>query len=375
MATSAIGPGFLTQTSRFTEQLLTSFGFVIIISLLLDIGAQLNIWRVISVTGKRAQDLTSSVVPGMGIILALLIGFGGLVFNIGNIGGTGLGLNALTGINIKIGACFSAGIALFVFWNKNSARLMDHLVRILGLMMILFTLFIAFSAGPPLGSAIYHSFLPEKIDTLTIITLVGGTVGGYISFAGAHRLVDAGITGKENLKAVTRSAVNGILLTSLMRYILFLAVLGVVVRGFVLDPSNPAASVFRHASGEAGFRFFGFVMWSAAITSVIGASYTSVTFFRTLHPFIEKYHRWIVTCFILVSLVIFLIKGNAVNLLIMAGAVNGFILPIALAFILIASRKESIRNMYQTPFWLEVFGWLVVATMSWMGISTLAGYI
>ena len=28
MATSAIGPGFLTQTSLFTEQLLTSFGFV-----------------------------------------------------------------------------------------------------------------------------------------------------------------------------------------------------------------------------------------------------------------------------------------------------------------------------------------------------------
>lgn len=372
MATSAIGPGFLTQTSKFTEQLLTSFGFVIIISLLLDIGAQLNIWRIISVTNKRAQDLTNSVIPGMGIILAVLIGFGGLVFNIGNIGGTGLGLNALTGIDIKIGACFSAAIALFVFWNKNSARLMDNLVRLLGLLMIVFTSFIAFSAGPPVGSAIYHSFFPEKIDSLTIITLVGGTVGGYISFAGAHRLVDARITGSQNLNAVTRSAVNGILVTSLMRYILFLAVLGVVVNGLVLDPLNPAASVFRHASGEAGFRFFGFVMWSAAITSVIGASYTSVSFFRTLHPYIEKNHRQIVTLFVLVSLIIFLIKGNAAKLLIMAGAVNGFILPVALTFILIASRKNEIRKIYKTPFWLEIFGWLVVAAMLWMGILTLA---
>ncbi|HET9434849.1 MAG TPA: hypothetical protein VFO37_13870, partial [Chitinophagaceae bacterium] len=49
MATSAIGPGFLTQTSLFTEQLLTSFGFVILISILLDIGAQINIWRIVSV--------------------------------------------------------------------------------------------------------------------------------------------------------------------------------------------------------------------------------------------------------------------------------------------------------------------------------------
>ena len=57
MATSAIGPGFLTQTSLFTEQLLSSFGFVILISILLDIGAQLNIWRIITVSEKRAQDL------------------------------------------------------------------------------------------------------------------------------------------------------------------------------------------------------------------------------------------------------------------------------------------------------------------------------
>src|SRR3954471_10251522 len=101
MATSAIGPGFLTQTSKFTEQLLTSFGFVILISLLLDIGAQVNIWRIITVSNKRAQDLANDLLPGLGIALALLIGFGGLVFNIGNIAGTGLGLNALTGIDTK----------------------------------------------------------------------------------------------------------------------------------------------------------------------------------------------------------------------------------------------------------------------------------
>ena len=39
---------------------------------------------------------------------------------------------------------------------------------------------------------------------MAIITLVGGTVGGYISFAGAHRLLDAGLGGKENTKEVGR---------------------------------------------------------------------------------------------------------------------------------------------------------------------------
>ena len=48
MATSAIGPGFFTQSFLFTEQLMASMGFVILVSIITDIGAQVNIWRVIA---------------------------------------------------------------------------------------------------------------------------------------------------------------------------------------------------------------------------------------------------------------------------------------------------------------------------------------
>ena len=104
MATSAIGPGFLTQTTVFTQQLAASFGFVILISVLLDIGAQLNIWRIIAVTEMRAQLIANTMVPGLGYVLAGLIVIGGLAFNIGNIGGCGLGLEVLTGLNSLYGS-------------------------------------------------------------------------------------------------------------------------------------------------------------------------------------------------------------------------------------------------------------------------------
>ena len=107
MATSAIGPGFLTQTTVFTQQLAASFGFVIVLSILLDIGAQLNIWRVITMSELRAQDLANKVLPGLGYFLAALIVLGGLAFNIGNIAGSGLGLNVLTGLDTKYGAIIS----------------------------------------------------------------------------------------------------------------------------------------------------------------------------------------------------------------------------------------------------------------------------
>lgn len=374
MATSAIGPGFLTQTTKFTAELFASFGFVILISLFLDIGAQVNIWRIIAVSNKRAQDIANIVFPGLGIALAILIGFGGLVFNIGNLAGTGLGLNALTGMDVKIGAVFSCLIALGIFWYKQAGKAIDIFVKVLGIMMIGFTAYIAFSSQPPVAEALYRTVWPEVIDELKIITLVGGTVGGYISFAGAHRLLDAGIQGKAALPQVTRSSVTGILITSVMRFVLFFAVLGVVWHGGKLNIANPAGSVFQIAAGDVGYRFFGFVMWCAAITSVVGASYTSISFFKTLHPAIEKNSRLIVSLFIITSTVIFVFLGNPVNLLIAAGAVNGIILPLALSLILIAAGKKKIVGNYRHPLWMKIAGWIVVAAMSWMGGKIIFDY-
>lgn len=87
MATSSIGPGFLTQTTVFTQQLAASFGFVILISLILDIVAQVNVWRIIAVSGMRGQEIANKVFPGLGVVLAIMIVIGGLAFNIGNVAG------------------------------------------------------------------------------------------------------------------------------------------------------------------------------------------------------------------------------------------------------------------------------------------------
>jgi Mn2+/Fe2+ NRAMP family transporter len=371
MATSAIGPGFLTQTSLFTEQLLASFGFVILISILLDIGTQINIWRIVSVSENRAQDIANKIFPGLGFFLAFLIAFGGLIFNIGNIAGCGLGVNVLTGLDPKYGAIISCVIALGIFWYKEAGKLIDGFAKWLGLIMIGLTVYVAVASHPPIGEALYRTIWPEKIDVMKIVTLVGGTVGGYISFAGAHRLLDAGIKGKENLRHVTRSAVSGILITSVMRFVLFLAALGVVWGGVKLAKENPAASLFQSAAGELGYKFFGIVIWIAAITSVVGASFTSVSFWKTLHPVVFKNEKIIISFFIIASTIIFVSIGNPVQLLIFAGAANGIILPIALAVILIAATKSSIMKGYKHPLWMKIVGWLVVIAMSWMSILSI----
>lgn len=252
MATSAVGPGFLTQTAVFTESLLASFGFVIFISILLDIGAQLNVWRIISVSGLRGQEIANKVLPGLGFVVAIFIVIGGLAFNIGNIGGAGLGVNVVLGIDPTVGALISAAFAIFIFLSKEAGAAMDRIVNVLGALLVLLIGYVMFVSQPPMGEAIYRTFVPLELDVYAIITIVGGTVGGYITFSGGHRLLDAGIKGKESIPEVKRTAVLGISVASLVRILLFLAVLGVVSQGVSLDPSNPAATVFQSAAGDIG---------------------------------------------------------------------------------------------------------------------------
>ncbi|HYC52966.1 MAG TPA: NRAMP family divalent metal transporter [Gemmatimonadaceae bacterium] len=370
MATSAIGPGFLTQTAVFTQSLGASFAFAILVSIVVDLVAQLNIWRVLTVSGQHAQDVANRVAPGLGWGLAALVAIGGLAFNIGNIGGTGLGLNALTGMDPLIGAALSAVVAIAVFVVPQAGRAMDGFAKSLGLVMIALALYVAIASRPPVGDAVRAMVMPEHIDVLSIVAIVGGTVGGYITFAGAHRLIDAGIIGAARLGDVTRSATLAIGVASLMRTILFLGALGVVARGVALDATNPPADVFRQAAGNVGYRLFGLVMWAAAITSVVGSAYTSVSFLRTLGRSIDRHWRSVTIAFIVLSTTVFLFVGRPVKVLIAVGALNALVLPLGLAAMLIASRRRAIVGEYRHAGWLLVAGVVVTLGMAALGAYT-----
>ena len=371
MATSAIGPGFITQTATFTAKMGAAFAFGILASILIDFVVQLNVWRIVSLTRMRASDLANKAIPGSGYVLAVLVIFGGLVFNVGNIAGAGLGLNALMGLDAKWGGSLSALLAIGIFLSHRAGLAVDRLIVVLGLVMIGMTLFVAFASNPPLGEALYQTVLPDQINFATITTIVGGTVGGYITYAGAHKLLDRGTTGVENLEAVTKAALSGIMVTGLMRYILFLAILGVVASGVVIDTSgqgaNPAAQAFQAAAGQIGLRVFGLILWAASITSVIGAAYTSISFITVFKPNItEQGRNRATTVFIALSLLIFVLMGTApAALLLFAGGFNGLILPIGLSiFIYVGWRRSDLMDGYHYPRWLLVLG-AVTCLLTW----------
>ena len=372
MATSAIGPGFMTQTAVFTKDMGATFGFVILVSVIMSFVAQLNVWRVLAVSKMRGQDIANNVLPGLGYFITFLVCLGGLAFNIGNVGGAALGFQVLFDLDLKIAALVSGALGVIIFSFKSASKLMDKLTQVLGAMMILLIGYVAFSTNPPVGSAIKETFIPSSINLMAIITLIGGTVGGYIMFSGGHRLIDAGIVGEENLPQVNKSAILGMSVATIVRVFLFLAVLGVVSLGNQLDAGNPAADAFKIAAGTVGYKIFGLVFLAAALTSIVGAAYTSVSFLKTFFKFVKDYENFFIIGFIIVSTLILIFLGKPVKLLVLAGSLNGLILPITLAITLIASKKQDIVGKYKHSNVLFFLGWIVVIVTAYIGVKSLS---
>ena len=385
MATSAIGPGFITQTATFTVTLGAAFAFGILASIVIDFIVQQNIWRGVTLTKMHSSEIANATIPGSGYLLAILVIFGGLIFNIGNIAGAGLGLNALVGLDPKWGGLISALLAIYIFSSRKASTFIDRLIIGLGVVMIGLTLFVAIASNPPVGEALRQSVLPDTVDFAMITTIVGGTVGGYICYAGAHRLLDKGAVGIENIKVVSSAATKGILVVGLMRYILFLAILGVVASGVTIDISghaaNPASQAFQAAAGNFGLRIFGLILWAAALTSVIGAAYTSMSFLTAFKSSITERQRNVATIiFIAVSLIVYLSMGTApAALLVFAGGFNGLILPIGLTlFVYIGWKRSDLMSGYHYPRWLLWSG-VVTCALTWymgaMSVGAIFNYL
>jgi Mn2+/Fe2+ NRAMP family transporter len=113
------------------------------------------------------------------------------------------------------------------------------------------------------------------------------------------------------------------------------------------------------------------VMWAAAITSVVGSAYTSVSFLRSVSRHIDRAPGRAIIAFIVVSAAIFLAVGRPVAILVLVGAINGLILPVSLGAMLIAAHRVRIMGDYRHPVWLTLAGVIVAVAMAALGVRAI----
>lgn len=375
MATTSVGPGFLTQTAVFTNIYKVDMAFPVFASMFITFGIVMNLWRIVGVSGLRIQDIANKVAPGMGYAVGILLALGAVAFNFGNVSGAALGINVLTGIDTTWGALFTGLVGSLLFVVHNASKRMDQMARYLGLFMIILIAYVAMTSLPPMGETLTAAVMPSDFSSLLLptLTIVGGAVGGY--YTGAQRLVDIGLQGKENIPSIKTAAWAGISIAVVIRILLFLAVFGVISAGAVLDSSNPAADAFRQGAGETGYFIFGLVLFVASITSVVGNSYMAISLIKTLFPTVARNEKVWCVAFILVTSLGTVTMNMPILLLMLAGLVNSIILPIVLGMVLAATRRKDIIGDYKHPMYLTAIGVTIVVVMAASSVTNIGNFV
>jgi Mn2+/Fe2+ NRAMP family transporter len=121
-----------------------------------------------------------------------------------------------------------------------------------------------------------------------------------------------------------------------------------------------------------GYRVFGVVMWAAAATSIVGASYTSVSFLRSMSPFVERHVRACAILFVACSTTIFLSVGRPVQVLVLVGTLNALVLPLGLGAMLVGAHRRAVVGEYRHPAWLTAAGVLTAALTALLALRLLA---
>ncbi|WP_318400048.1 NRAMP family divalent metal transporter [Photobacterium leiognathi] len=375
MATTSVGPGFLTQTAVFTNIYKIDMAFPVFASMFITFGIVMNLWRIVGVSGLRIQDIANRVAPGMGYVVGILLALGAVAFNFGNVSGAALGINVLTGVDTTWGALFTGIVGCLLFVVHNASKRMDQMARYLGLFMIVLIAYVAMTSLPPMGETLQAAVLPADMSNLLLptLTIVGGAVGGY--YTGAQRLVDVGLQGKDNVASIKKAAWAGISIAVVIRILLFLAVFGVIATGAVLDTSNPAADAFRQGAGEVGYFIFGLVLFVASITSVVGNSYMAISLIKTLFPVVARNEKAWCVGFIIITSLGTVTMNMPILLLMLAGLINSIILPVVLAMVLAATRRKDIVGDYKHPMYLTVTGVLIVVVMAAASLSNISNFM
>ncbi len=375
MATTSVGPGFLTQTAVFTNIYKIDMAFPVFISAFITFVIVMNLWRIVGVSGMRIQDIANKVAPGIGYIVGILLALGAIAFNFGNVSGAALGINVIAGIDTTWGALITGLLGSTLFIAHNALKRIDQMARYLGLFLIILISYVAIKNMPPMLQVISAAVAPSDYKSLLLptLTIVGGAVGGY--YAGAQRLVDTDLDGKNKIIQINNAAWAGISIAVIIRILLFLAVFGVIVTGVTLDNTNPAADAFRQGAGNFGHFIFGLVLFLASITSVIGNSYMAISLIKTLFPMIARNEKLWCIGFIIFTSMGTVLLNMPILLLMMAGLINSIILPVVLGIMLLATRRRDIVGDYKHPIYLSLSGFFIVIIMAASSITNVNNFI
>ncbi|WP_179134571.1 Nramp family divalent metal transporter [Oceanobacillus timonensis] len=381
---SFIGPGTVTTATRAGA----GFGFAllwaVIFSILATIILQEMVARIGIVTkqglGENIRELFQNQVLKFASVWIVLIAVcvGCAAYISGDLLGTSLGVSYLTGVPENYVAPI-IGIIILLLNLLGGYKFIEKVMIVLIIIMSITFITTMFVSASDVLRVLEGAFLPSipEGSILMIIALIGTTVVPYNFFIHASTVSEKW-SHVNDLKAVRTDTILSITVGGLITAAILITA-GALIQGTEVTSVVQLASPLEPLMGDLAPIFVSIGLFAAgfssAIASPMGAAVTVSSFMRWEGGFTNKKYKAVFSAVIILGIITSAIEFEPLEVLLVAQALNGIILPVIAIFIMVVVNKKNAMGKYVNRLWLNILGWLVTAVVIFLGTYSLVDAI
>ena len=287
-----------------------------------------------------------------------------LFFTMGNISGTGAGMNLITGLNWKIGSAIMLAVIVYCYFAKNVYSKVEKIITlcILGMIVSFYATLIG------VGGPDWSQFDKGVVG----FALPAGSLTTALAFVSTNASVTTGVyntyLGKEK-KWKKEDLFNGVMFTDALVHILSVVLISgaiILVGAIVLNPTGetikaPAqlAEMLVPIMGNAARYIMGIALLGAGFSSLLGNTQRGMVLlgagFEKDVSLTSKFVRiGCMICLAFGAIVCYSYGGSPTQLIFLANLGTSVSTPVAGLFITLLIWRKDVNEGYKTPTALRI---------------------
>ena len=287
-----------------------------------------------------------------------------LFFTMGNISGTGAGMNLVTGLNWKVGSAIMLAVIVYCYFTKNVYSKVEKVITVCILGMIVSFYATLIGVGGPdwsqFGKGVVGFALPA------------GSLTTALAFVSTNASVTTGVyntyLGKEK-KWKKEDLFNGVMFTDALVHILSVVLISgaiILVGAIVLNPTGqkikaPAqlAEMLVPIMGNAARYIMGIALLGAGFSSLLGNTQRGMVllgagFNRDISLESKFVRIGCILCLAFGAVVCYGYGGSPTQLIFLANLGTSVSTPVAGLFITLLIWRKDVNEGYKTPTALRI---------------------
>ena len=378
-----IGPGAVTTSAMLGANYGYSLIWLILPIIFMGITFMMTTNRLAIITGlPTIHAIRKYYGPIASAVVSIAVFLSCLFFTMGNISGTGAGMNLIFGLNWKIGSVIMIAIVLYCYFAKNVYSKVEKLITLCILIMILSFYITLVGVGGPeageLGKGLISFRIPE------------GSLATALAFISTNAAVTAGIyatyLGKEK-KWRKEDLFNGVMFTDALVHVISVVMISgaiILVGAIVLHPqglsiSTPAqlAEMLVPIMGSAAKYIMGLALVGAGFSSLLantqrGMVLLGAGFDKDVGLETRFIRYGCLICLIFAMIICYSYGGSPTQLILMANVATSIATPVGGLFILLLLWRKDVNEGDTNPTVLRIcmtISYIFVVIMTFSALS------